>query len=438
MILKADAVLATNALSATKYPDAYWCIYNSMRKAQLLPRPYRIAMPSFQNEGYGPDWGFFLASAQIIHKAEIAHGFVFPESNRQLKSAEQTQRLFYFPAFIANRRELSLPAASGSDILLHYLSRANQENVAHHTDWNSLDFSIDETTIPRVDLGDQVLPHDVCTLLQESIDKETVFEQIIDLMPSLQKDQTREMVGAFLENPGRFLQAIDLPGLVDRLIARASELPGKLLTELKELKIKLQELAGDYERLLQLGLKVVTVATLVVIVGNLLSPDAVYGKGSASGGTYGTFASDSHGFSQLSRTKSDVVSAESELATGMGFRSRQATSNCLDETGTSYPSRSYRYYGYPNRSYYYYHRHYYQDHSAKDAANDARQRLKTSQSIFKLSPEADVLDDGRIVIQFDRFCYLFLDSEATTVIDSQTGEPIMDLSADPASIVARR
>jgi spermidine synthase len=433
-ILKNDAVFATNALSPTKYPDAYWSIYNSMRCAEFFPRPYRIAIPSFQAEGYGPDWGFFLASPAQIDKSEIGIDFVFPASNTQLKNAEQMQRLFHFPAFIAARRELSLPAGAGSDILLHYLSKANDENVAYQTDWNSLDFSIDNTPIPRVDLGDQVLPHDVCTLLKESIDKDTVFEQIIDLMPSLQRDQTKEMVGAFLLNPGRFLQAIDLPALVDRLIARAEELPRKLLAELKELKIKLEELAGDYERLLQLGLKVVTIATLVVIVGNLLSPDAVYGKGSPGGGTYGTFASDSHGFSQLSHTKMDVSSAEPELATGSGFRSRQASSMCLDETGTAYPARTYRYYygGYGNRYYFYGRRHYAS--AEKREADEARRRLKTSHGVFKLSPEADVLEDGQVVIQLTDAAYLFLDSEATTVVDSQTGEPIMDLSADPAQL----
>ncbi|MDR3616919.1 MAG: hypothetical protein P4L53_25400 [Candidatus Obscuribacterales bacterium] len=431
-ILKHDSVFATNALSPTKYPDAYWCIYNSIRSAKIYPRPYRIAMPSFQAEGYGPDWGFFLASPAPIGKSEIGVDFEFPESNTQLKNAEQMQRLFHFPTFIAARRELSLPAGANSDILLHYLSKANEENVAHQTDWNSLDFSIDATAIPRVDLGDQVLPHDVCTLLKESIDKDTVFEQIIDLMPSLQRDQTKEMVGAFLLNPARFLQAIDLPALIDRLIARAEELPRKLLAELKELRIKLEELAGDYERLLQLGLKVVTIATLVVIVGNLLSPDAVYGKGSSGGGTYGTFASDAHGFSQLSHTKMDVSSSEPELATGMGFRSRQASSMCLDETGTAYPTRSYRYYG-GYRSRYYYGRHRYVSSEKRDAG-DARRRLETSHGVFRLSPEADVLEDGRVAIQLTDAAYLFLEPDATTVIDSQTGEPIMDLSADPAQL----
>jgi spermidine synthase len=432
LILEADAVLATNALSPTKYPDAYWCIYNSMSSAEIFPRPYRIAMPSFQAEGYGPDWGFFLASPTVIDKSEIGIDFVFPECNLQLKNAEQMQRLFHFPAFIAGRRELSLPAGANSDILLHYLSKANDENVAHQTDWNSLDFSIDNTAIPRVDLGDQVLPHDVCTLLKESIDKDTVFEQIVELMPSLQRDQTQEMVGAFLSNPGRFLQAIDLPALVDRLIARAEELPRKLLAELQELKIELQELAGDYERLLQLGLKVVTIATLVVIVGNLLSPDAVYGKGSAGGGTYGTYASDSHGFSQLSHTKMDVASSEPELATGSGFRSRQASSMCLDETGTAYPTRTYRYFG-GYRSHYY-GRHYHNVSPEKREADDARHRLETSHGVFRLSPEADMLEDGRVAIQLTDAAYLFLDPDVTSVIDSQTGESIMELSADPAQL----
>ena len=56
------------------------------------------------------------------------------------------------------------------------------------------------------------------------------------------------------------------------------------MAELELLRDKLQEWAGDHHSfLLTLGQRVVTILTLVVVVGNLLYPDAVYGKGEAAG-----------------------------------------------------------------------------------------------------------------------------------------------------------
>ena len=433
-ILKADGLIASNAISPSKFPDAYWCIYNSMRTATFNVRPYRIVMPSFQAEGYGPDWGFFIASRQPIAKDELCHDGAIPKSNTQLKSGQQIERLFAFPEQIAARRELSRPAAANSDILLHYLGNANTNLKPHKTDWTSLSFEVDTITIPEADAGDLVLPHEVCLLVRESIDKEILFDQVIELMPSLRSTQTREMIEAFLEGPSRFLRSIDLQALVDKLIERAEELPKKLLAELKELKVKLQELAGDYERLLQMGLKIVTIATLVVIVGNLLSPDAVYGKGGGGEGAHGAFAGEAHGFSQISHTRTDGAFAEPQLATGTGFRNYRSSSMSLDEYGTAYPMRSYRYYDGYNP--YFYRRRYYGNHqnTQQQQTNDAKKRLKTAHGIFRLSPEADVLEDGRIVIALTDGAYLFLDPESTSVIDSQTGESVMELSADPAQL----
>lgn len=68
---------------------------------------------------------------------------------------------------------------------------------------------------------------------------------------------------------------------MNALLTRVSELPEKLVQELDFLKEKIEELAGDHEQLLALGLRSLTIIAVVVIIGNLMYPDAVYAKGHA-------------------------------------------------------------------------------------------------------------------------------------------------------------
>ena len=103
----------------------------------------------------------------------------------------------------------------------------------------------------------------------------------------MQKEHTPEIIADFLQDPAHFLEAIDLPELVKRLLQRAIELPAQVVAELELLRDKLSEWAGDHLSLLSLGRRVVTILTLVIVVGNLLYPDSVYGKGEAGHGGRG-------------------------------------------------------------------------------------------------------------------------------------------------------
>jgi spermidine synthase len=416
-ILSDDGVLAINAASPSKIPDAYWSIYNSIRTAELHARPFRVCLPSFNAKGYGKDWGFFIAGKKAVTANEIEQ-IELPPNTLQLRSAEQLRKLFYFPSIVAQRRAYSLPSSGNSDILLHYSRNAHSEIHVHETDWDSLSFSVDPASLPEPDQGDHLLPLELRLALiaseddGESIDEQTIFERMMSLMPSLHKGQTRAMIAEFVRDPGRFLQTIDFKALVDELLARASELPEKLVQELVLLKETAMDFFNDYERLFKLGTRIVTITALVVVIGNLISPDAVYGKG---GEEVGSFGSEPGGFSRPLHTSYDSFNAEPSIATGNGFRYRNYGNSYVDETGMLYRPRFYNYC------------------SCRYGRRDPSHRVIQTKAIFKLSPEADVLEDGRVAINLvENAAFMLLYQGFSTVIDVKTSNAVVDLAPDEA------
>lgn len=418
-IISEEGVIAVNAASPCKIPDAYWSIYNSLRSAELTARPYRICLPSFNAKGYGKDWGFFIASKKLVTAEEISQ-LVFPKPVTQLRSSAQLRKLFYFPAVVAERRSYSLPSSGSSDILLHYSRNSHADSLVHGTDWDSLSFTIDPAPLPEPDQGDHLLPLEVRLALlasekeSEVVDEQRIFERMMSLMPSLHKGQTRMMIAEFVRDPGRFLQTIDFKALVDELLARAVELPEKLVQELVLLKETAAEFFNDYERLFKLGTRIITITALVVVIGNLMSPDAVYGKG---GEEVGSFGSEPGGFSRPFHTSYDSFDAEPSIATGSGFRSRTYGNYYVDETGMLYRRRYYNYHG----------GHY--------GRRDSSRRVVQTRAVFKLSPEADVLEDGRVAINLvENAAFMLLYEGFSTVIDVKTSNAVVDLAPDQAML----
>src|SRR5919202_6435197 len=260
-LLSDEGILAVNAASPSGSADAYWSIYNSMRAAGLYPRPYRVALPSFAAQGYGADWGFFVAARQPIAAADLDGALPLPAPRIALRSVEQLRRCFLFPPASAVRREHALPVRAGSGLLLHYLDNSPPVTDAPTTDWTSLSFLVDPVPCPPVDAGDHLLPPELRDELQaplaRTVDEQVLLRRVLDLMPALDYAQTRAMIGTFLEEPARFLAAIDLRGLVDRLLARAAELPRRLRAELRLLARRLKTFTGNPVGLFRLGMRIV-------------------------------------------------------------------------------------------------------------------------------------------------------------------------------------
>lgn len=426
-LLTPDGLLAVNAASPSGAPDAFWSIYNSQRAAGLHPLPYRIALPSFAAEGYGEDWGFVLGAARPVAADELGDDLVLPEPRSALHSAAQLRRCLSFPVELAARRHAARPSQAGSGLLLHYFDNSQPVESASGATWSALDG--DDTPCPEPARDDDVLPPEVRAALimarHEPIDEAGLLERVIALMPALDRAQTRAMIEAFVDQPARFLQAIDLPGLVERLLERVEELPARLADELRLLRDKLRDWVGHPAALMRLGLRIVTVITVVVIVAHLALPDAVYGKGGTGR------AGDTGGAPALAHSSGDAGDyrpAPPSLARSGGYRSPSlGRGNTVDETGTLYPPRTYRYY--PRR--YYGSRTYYRSYGYGSRPS---QPPAEESAVYRLTPEADVLADGQVVISLTDAAYLLLGEEVFTVASRETGEPLLFLERDPALV----
>ncbi len=291
-LLSEQGSLAVNAVSPQATPEAFWSVFNSMVKGQLQAYPYHVTLPSFKAQGYGDDWGFFLASKQSLRYREL-DDLQLAEPRYYLQNCAEIIRLFEFPQELFAYQETSLPALVGSTILLHYFLNTKGLTATSGEIRNSLALEPWALAIPEADDGKSILPPELSAVLAKSIssgvqeqgnDEKTAqmfLYGVLDLMPSLNREHTQEIIEDFLSEPESFLQALDLPGLVTRLLQRASELPARLVEELELLQDKLRDWAGDSMSLLNLTERVVTIIILVIVVGNLLYPDAVYGKGEA-------------------------------------------------------------------------------------------------------------------------------------------------------------
>ena len=428
-LLGPAGLLAVNGASPSGRPAAFWSIYNSMRAARLAPLPYRVALPSFAAQGYGDDWGFLLASPRAVTAAELGDDLPLATPRATLPSAEHLRRLCLFPAASAEWRATARPARLGSQILLHYLR--NGEPVADATDraWDALTADHARPPAPAADDGGGRLPPELAAALATPLGRraqeEALLQRAIDLMPALHRDQTREMIATFLDAPARFLAAIDLPALVERLLRRAAELPRRLVAELRRLRRALARVAGDHERLLKLGMRVVTVVTIVVVVANLLYPDAVYGKGGDPGG--GGSSRYATSMASPSRSAYNPATASPDLATGSGFRTANPGRVSVDEGGSVYPARRYRGIGY-----YPYHRS--SSTSQPSSAPPPPEEPNEADGAYRLAPDTDILPDGRVVTALNDDAYVMLGPQASVVMDQKTAQPLVTLDREPSQV----
>ncbi|NTV63411.1 MAG: hypothetical protein HGA65_07720 [Oscillochloris sp.] len=429
-LLGEHGLLAVNAASPSGTPEGYWSIYNSLRAAALHPRAYRFALPSFAELGYGDDWGFFLGAAAPIPPAAFGDDLPLPGPRHTLQSPAQLRRLFTFPTAVAAVRSTAQPTRAGSNLLLHYFYNSSEPEADDTTRWDSLADLVDSAPLPAPDDGRRLLSPALQAALSSPIgtptDEESLFQHVIQLMPALHRNQTRGMITTFLEDPARFLGALDLPGLVEQLLRRAADLPRQLVDELRLLRLKLREFTGDHAALLRLGMRVVTIVTVVVIIANLAYPDITYGKGGDGGTSVGhAYTGDTVRLSQPGHAYYDATLPPS-VATNGGFRSSTiGHGTAVDEVGSLFPTRRYRYYSHSYGRYGYHHYH------SGAHSNDA---LTEDESAYRLTPETDILNDGKVVIVLNDAAYMLIDSELMAVIDQPTGEPILFLAREPALV----
>jgi spermidine synthase len=479
-----NGVIATNGVSPAATPEAFWCVFNSILGAGLNPRPYHITIPSFTAQGFGDDWAFFLAANRAIGADELDGLLELANPRRFLRDRQHLLSLFELPEELFQYQAKASPALVGSDILLHYFYNSSGPISVGGAVRSTLSLDTCSLLVPQADTGKNILPREISEALEQSLyaidemesdsptteNAEIFLYGVLDLMPSLKREHTKEMIDEFLEDPATFLQAIDLPGLVARLLKRAAELPSQLVAELELLRDKLVEWAGDHLSLLNLGRRVVTVLMLVLILGNLLYPDMVYGKGEAGheaaghghaaahrggrgygGGGYwngtnwvggGTTYVNKrqvineptinrpspnmqiHQYPQNQRRAPAAGSPSGMLDVPNAPGVSQSPGRSVDLAGTVYPARRYNFdpaqlgVGGPG--------------GGKDpAAGASTAALGAGEyAPYRLGPGADILASGHIVMPLTEQSYLLVTGDATHIIDQQDGASVFALHSD--------
>lgn len=271
-ILTDSGSLAVNAASPCQTPRAYWSIVNSMRASGLWARPYRIALPSFQNAGYGPDWGFVLASNSIPASSML-------ESLR----CSEWQRLFRFPNEIADCRHSSPRVLMQANDLLDAFRSINFAKDPWLSEWDGLFFDLDSEAIPPGLSRELMIPLAVKQAFEHGLASSVLFERLQQVMPALNDLQSQAIVADFLSAPWRFLASIDLSALINYLVERAQDLPRSIREELEYLRNMLPTVNMPDFDFSSISSHAITVIALVMIIGNLISPDVAYGKASVGG-----------------------------------------------------------------------------------------------------------------------------------------------------------
>jgi spermidine synthase len=469
-LLFEKGVLAVNAVSPQATPEAYWSIFNSIAKGNLHARPYHIILPSFASQGFGDDWGFFIASKVAILSDELDELLPLAQPRQFLRGSEDLLQLFEFPTEFFAYQASSLPALAGSSILLHYFQNAESLVATSANSQSSFSLDTSSIVIPEPDNGKAILPPEISSALAKSIysECEQAVDQsrtaqmflygVLDLMPSLNREHTQEVIEDFLAQPESFLQAIDLPGLVSRLLKRASELPARLVEELELLQEKLRDWTGDSFSLLHLTERVITIIVLVVVVGNLLYPDVVYGKGEAgghaahhaaarggrgvgrSGGTYwnGTTWTNPRPINntytkRVINTPTKGIAPKTHInqavpafgPDGMQILPNQISSTeSLDATGTVYPAKRFRLY--PT----YLSTTYKPEVFSSALEHEIATEPTDCFAAYRLGPGADILPTGHIVMSLTNGSYLLITAKTMHLMDQRTGTSTMPLGHD--------
>jgi hypothetical protein len=474
-VLQPNGVLATNSVSPCATPEAYFCIFNGIRTAGLHAVPYRVCVPSFTSLGYGPDWGFILASGDGSIVEALRGDLEIAEDRHAVVDCEHLRKLFVFPIEVFEYQEESSPAGTDSEVFLHYLYNADDVTVTSGQTWNALQADLDDLELPDPDVGGKILPASIRALLAGENGEETLLYRVLEMIPAMNRFQTRRIVAEFIENPAVFLESIDLVGLVEELLQRAAELPEKIVSELKLLQERLVDWAGDHLSLMQLGGRITSIVAVVVILGNLIYPDSVYGKGEHAGDHAARAHAADHNYGHNSRgvnhdwNHNDFGHHYDHWGhwndwgghyghwggwarpwhrwwgggwggwvgwapwAGWGLPVASGVNvniNSVDEQGNQYPLRSYN----NNAA-------YVSSYgtgsippvvSASEAPTGAPAATASEKGIYRLGPDTDVLPDGKVTMQLTNGAYLVVGSTGTTVVDQANGVPLMALYSDPS------
>ncbi|MBD2663087.1 spermine synthase [Richelia sinica] len=282
-VLIAPGIICTNGVSPEQKTTAFWCLYQTILAADFMVKPLQLDIPSFKNHGYG-HWGFLLASVQVITREEIETIYL-PDDLNSLNQSQLLQA-FFFANAIAHSRHNVLVHTIDSPQLLYYLLNApvTTGNVAVNCDGHIDFLDVTETATTEIGDGDFLDLESVTKFWLENIyaapSSAENLGEINRLIPARHHYHNPKMTSTWLAYIKELLAEIDTKQLLNKLLARASELPPQTASELK----KLAEIINHKQPLPHLSPRVaefITMLSVTLLMANLVAPDSVFAKGSS-------------------------------------------------------------------------------------------------------------------------------------------------------------
>ena len=425
-VLTPDGLIALNAVSPQRVPEAFWCLRKTVRAAGLSALPYRACIPSFWAQGYGA-WGFLLASPRPLTASLLHQDLACPVPTRQA----DLSRLWRGARFSRAERRLELQVPVHTlvngcllPLLLNPGLTLSEQEAAQH-------------------------PYDLNPLLRA--------------IPILHPYHTRLMVETLANQVIGTMSALDLRRLVDAVLRRAAALPQEVRTELTRLReflnlspLQMQVFGAWCGRLF-------VALVLLMTLANAIAPDNAFAKGGESGGGHGSSASVGHssfgggrsfggggratsgsfsgarGFGSSGRSGGSfgragggsfgsarsfgsnsafTGRAASPHFTGSGFRGSYGRGTAVDMEGVSRSSRSFFYYGSG-------HIH------TSTVVHGGTAAPQTHQSLFVAAKDMLVLDNGDVVITLSDTAYLLVTNGTVALMSDKNPDPLMLLYPDP-------
>ncbi|MDZ7962998.1 MAG: spermine synthase [Aulosira sp. DedQUE10] len=300
-VLIPAGVICTNGVSPHNRITGFWCLYQTLLSADLTVKPLQLAIPSFSDHGYG-NWGFFLASPQVItrHEIEILD---FPDSLHFLNHSQLLQAFIFESAIAESRHEVMIHTLESPQLFYYLLNSPSKlENFGLESD-ASIDFlDIEDIGTAQIGEGDLLNLESVAKFWIENIyalpETQDNSPDINRYLPVRHRYHSQNMTSAWLAHLKELLAEIDIKQLLQSLLARAQDLPPQIANDLKKLADKVnhnQALATLHPQTVEL----IAMLSVTLLMANLVAPDSVFAKGfssSSSGSSSGSYIGDDNSF----------------------------------------------------------------------------------------------------------------------------------------------
>ena len=298
LAVESGGIVTTNGVSPENRTTGFWCLYQTILASGLSAKPLQLSIPSFRHNGYG-NWGFFLASQIAISKAELES--IDLPNNLQAFNFEELLSAFRFDSAISNlRHQVNIHSLKCPQLFYYLLNPTSIIPENAPADLNTkVDFlDIQEQGNGKIGTRDWLQLESTAQAWLEQFNlankSSTNSIDISKLIPIQHRYHSPQMRAEWLAYIKRLLGEIDLPRLLNSLLSRAQELPPHIAAELKQLAHKIRS-GEPISNLSNSTSQFLLMLSATLLMANLITPDAVFGKGyygSSSGSSSDSYEAD--------------------------------------------------------------------------------------------------------------------------------------------------